>query len=186
MGEADFIISTTYLWEDNIGKGLTSWGFLAGSTILNPAEYRMALRLRILRSPVSLDVGDAEGGILCRCNRRVCLTADPLHFFHCPSSQGQYIRRQDHIRDALIDQIGDAIRPDEDPYDIEVEREPFVRAHLKPSPDPHQPFPERKQWQTSQAPMLVLLRTVTTSRTSKSCSALTGLRVPSGTSASAM
>ncbi len=93
-------------------------GFLAGSTNLNPAEYRMALRLRLLRSPASLDVGDAEGGVLCRCNRRVCLTADPMHFFHCPSSQGQYIRRQDHIRVAIIDQIGD-----EDPYDIGVERE---------------------------------------------------------------
>jgi hypothetical protein len=111
-------------------------GFLAGSTNLNPAEYRMALRLRQLRSPpASLDVGDAEGGVLCKCNRRVCLTADPMHFFHCLSSQGQYIRRHDHIRDAIIDQIGDAIRP-EDPYDIGVEREPLVRAHLPPSPDP--------------------------------------------------
>jgi hypothetical protein len=56
-------------------------GFLAGSTNLNPAEYRMALCLRLLRSPASLDVGDdAEGGVLCRCNQRVCLTADPMHF----------------------------------------------------------------------------------------------------------
>ena len=94
----------------------------------------MALRLRLLRSPASLVVGDAGGDILCRCNRRVCLTADPMHFFYCPSSQGQYIRRHDHIRDAIIDQIDDAIRP-EDPYDIGVEREPLVRAHLPPSPD---------------------------------------------------
>jgi hypothetical protein len=138
------ISSTTHLWEYNIGKSLTSWGFLAGSTILNPAEYIMALCLRILRSPVSLDVGDAEGGILCRCNRRVCLTADPMHFFHCPSSQVKYIRRQNHIRDAIIDQIGVAIRPDEDPYDIEVEREPLVRDHLPPSPDPPPALPGKE------------------------------------------
>ncbi len=57
-----------------------------------------------------------------------------MHFFNCPSSQGQYIRRHDHIRDAIIvDQIGDAIRP-EYPYDIGVEREPLVRAHLPPAP----------------------------------------------------
>ncbi len=57
-------------------------GFLAGSTNLNPAAYRMALRLRLLKSPAFLDIGDAEGGVLCRCNQRVCLTADPMHFFH--------------------------------------------------------------------------------------------------------
>jgi hypothetical protein len=28
------------------------------------------------------------------------LNSDPLHFFHCRSSQGQFIRRHDHIRDA--------------------------------------------------------------------------------------
>ncbi len=36
---------------------------------------------------------------------------------------------------SIIDQISDAIRP-EDPYDIEVKREPLVRAHLPPLPDP--------------------------------------------------
>ena len=38
-------------------------------------------------------------------------------FLSFPSSRGQYVRRHDHIQDAIIDQIGDAIRP-EDPYDI--------------------------------------------------------------------
>jgi hypothetical protein len=95
----------------------------------------MALRFRPLRSPASSDVDDAEGDVLCRYNRRVCLTANLMHFFQCPSSQGQYIRRHDNIRDAIIDQIGDTIRP-EDPFDIGVEREPLIRAHLPPSPDP--------------------------------------------------
>jgi len=61
-------------------------GYFAGATNLSRAEYKMSLRLRLLRSPASLDVGDAEGDIVCRCNRRVSITADPIHFFHCPSS----------------------------------------------------------------------------------------------------
>ena len=36
---------------------------------------------------------------------------------------------------SIVEQISDAIRR-EDPYDIEVEREPLVRAHLPPLPDP--------------------------------------------------
>ena len=111
-------------------------GYLSGCTTLNPAEYRMALRLRLLRSPASLDVGDAEGGVLCRCNRRVSLVDDPFHCFHCPSSQGQFIRRHNHIRDALIDQIGDALRPENGPYDVQVECEPLVRAHPAPAQGP--------------------------------------------------
>ena len=97
----------------------------------------MSLRLRLLRSPASLDVGDAEGVILCRCNRRVSILADSMHFFHCPSSQGQFICRHNHIRDAIMDQIGDArdMRPDEGPH-IAVEWEPRVQAHIPPTADP--------------------------------------------------
>jgi hypothetical protein len=36
-------------------------GFLANSTSLSWAEYKMSLCIRLLRSPASLDVGDAEG-----------------------------------------------------------------------------------------------------------------------------
>ena len=81
--------------------------YFAGATNLSRAEYKMALRLRLLKSPASLDVGDdAEGGIVCRCNRRINILADPtMHFFHCPSSQGQFIRHHNHIRDAIMDQI---------------------------------------------------------------------------------
>jgi hypothetical protein len=62
-------------------------GYFAGSTNLSRAEYMMALRLRLLRSPASLDVGNAEGGIVYRCNRWVNILEDAMHFFHCPSSQ---------------------------------------------------------------------------------------------------
>ena len=78
-------------------------GYFAGATNLSRAEYKMALRLRLLRSPASLDVGDVEGGIVCRCNRRINIIADPMHFFHCPSSQDQFILRcHNHIRDAIM------------------------------------------------------------------------------------
>ena len=91
--------------------------YFAGATNLSRAEYKMTLRLRLLRSPPSMEVGDAEGGIVCRCNWRINIIADPMHIFHCPSSQGQFIRRHNHIRDAIMDQIGDAIemRPHEGP-----------------------------------------------------------------------
>jgi hypothetical protein len=56
-----------------------------------------------------------------------------MHFFHCFSSQGQYIRRHDYIRDAIIDQIDDAIRTNEDSYVIEVEREPLTWASAPPA-----------------------------------------------------
>ena len=114
-------------------------GFLANSTSLNRAEYKLSLRIRLLRSPASIsDVGDAEGGILCRCNKRVDLLSDPLHFFHCRSSQGQFLRRHDHIRDALLDQIFAAW--DDSAYRFSAEIEPLVRlftaSTVPPRPDP--------------------------------------------------
>ena len=63
------------------------------------------------------------GGILCRCNKRVDLNSDPLHFFHCWGSQGKIIRRHDHIRDAIHDMIGASVR-DDTPYHNSVTIEP--------------------------------------------------------------
>ena len=112
-------------------------GYLSGTTNLTRAEYRMALRLRLLRSPASLDVGDAEGCVWCRCNQRISLAQDPMHFFHCPSSQGQFIRRHNHIRDAISDQLAESVRHDNTcPYDVSVELEPLVRHYLPPPPLP--------------------------------------------------
>ena len=66
-----------------------------------------------------------------------------MHFFHCPSSHGRFIRRHNHIRDAIMDQIGDAIdmRLHEGPH-IEVELEPLMLAHFSLTPDPP-PSPPR-------------------------------------------
>ncbi len=73
-------------------SGCWPGGFLANSTSLFWAEYKMSLRIRLLRSPASLEVRDAERGILCRCNKPVNLNSDPLQFLHCRSSQGQFLR----------------------------------------------------------------------------------------------
>ena len=59
--------------------GIPCWIYQPQSV---PVECRMVLRLCLLISPASSGVSDAEDGALCRCNRRVCLTADPMHFFH--------------------------------------------------------------------------------------------------------
>ena len=58
-----------------------------------------------------------------------------MHFFHCPSSQGQFIRRHNHIRDAISDQLAESVRQDSCPYDISVELESLVRSCL-PAPLP--------------------------------------------------
>jgi hypothetical protein len=88
-----------------------------------------------------LDVGDAKRGILCRCNKQVDLSSDPLHFFHCRSSQGQFIRRREHIRDALHDMICASVRDDDTPYNISLTIEPLVLLlsipdSLASAPDP--------------------------------------------------
>ena len=111
-----------------------------------------------------------------------------MHFFHCPSSQDQYIRRHDHIWDAIIDQIGDTIRR-EDPYDNEVEHEPLVRAHLPPPLDSSlASSPQRGKYGSRGGQhrcLYVSQRAATSSRISKRCSVPTGPRCPSGTRANA-
>ena len=67
-------------------------GYFAGSTNLSRAEYMMvALRLRLLRSSASLDVGDAKGG-----NRRVNILEVAMHFFHSPQPRPVYMPPQSH------------------------------------------------------------------------------------------
>ena len=118
---------------------LTCWS--GRLLLLSWAEYKMSLRIRLLRLPASLDVGDAEGDILCRCNKRVALHSDPLNFIHCRSSQGQFIRRHDHIRDALHDTIAASVR-DDTPYNISVTIiEPLTRLLSVPDPFTSVPNP---------------------------------------------
>ena len=74
-----------------------------------------------------------EGGHTLRCSA----------FFHCRSSQGQFIRRHDHIRDALHDMIGVAVRNDT-PYDIAVTIKPLVRLISAPDLPVSAPDPQRR------------------------------------------
>ena len=110
--------------------GIPCWIYQPQSV---PVECRMVLRLCLLISPASSGVSDAEDGALCRCNRRVCLTADPMHFFHsfkASASAGT-------TTNAIVDHIGP---DDEEPCDIVVQRETLV--HLPPSPT-NSPPPRR-------------------------------------------
>jgi hypothetical protein len=113
----------------------------------------MSLRIHLLRSPASLDIGDAEGGIPCRRHRKrsMDLHSDPLHFFHCRGSQGKFIRRHDHIRDALHNMIGVAVR-DDTANNIAVMIEPPLVCLIS-APDPSVSAPEipcRGDWLRSQ------------------------------------
>eukprot|EP01036_Dinobryon_divergens_P061879 gene61879-biopygen31300 len=107
-------------------------GYLSGTTHLTRPEYTSALRLRLLRSPASLDVGDAEGFVWCRSDRRVSLATDPMHFLHCPSSQGQFIRRHNHICDAIYDQLAESTRTANDRV-LALTREPLLARSI-PAP----------------------------------------------------
>ena len=107
-------------------------GYLSGTTHLTRPEYTSALRLRLLRSPASLDVGDAEGFVWCRCDRRISLATDPMHFLHCPSNQGQFIRRHNHICDAIYDQLAESTRTATDRV-LALTREPLLARSI-PAP----------------------------------------------------
>ena len=76
--------------------------YLSGTTHLIRPEYTCALRLRILRSPASClgrrrSTRMAGCVVWCHCNRRVSLTTDPMHAYTSCSSEGQFIRRHNHI-----------------------------------------------------------------------------------------
>ena len=131
-------VSEACLLRSNSFERSGSWlagpgGYLSGTLALSTEEYKMALRLRLLTSPASLDVGDSAGAVLCRCNRSVSLVTDPFHCLHCPSSQGQFIRRHNHVRDSLHDLIEWATHKATSSCGISVEVEPLLRI-LPPDP----------------------------------------------------
>ena len=93
--------------RDSCFKGSGGWlgpgGHLYGAaSFTSPEEYVAALRMRLLLSPASPDVGDTEGAVHCRCGRKVVLQEDPYHPLHCPKSQWHYWQRHNAVRDHLI------------------------------------------------------------------------------------
>lgn len=68
----------------------------------NGNEYRAALRMRLLLSPASSDVGDASGApLLCSCGLRIDPADSPFHCLDCRDSQWHHIQRHNLVRDLL-------------------------------------------------------------------------------------
>jgi hypothetical protein len=64
-------------------------------------EYRTALRMRLLLSLASSDVGDSRGAVLCKCGTSIDLKAMPFHALDCDKSQWFHIHRHNAVRDTL-------------------------------------------------------------------------------------
>jgi hypothetical protein len=77
--------------------------FRSGRSLFkNPEEYRMALSMRLLLSPLaSLDV-DVDRVILCSCGNRFSAKMDPLHHLDCACQQHGFIARHNAVRDCLF------------------------------------------------------------------------------------
>ena len=68
----------------------------------NGSEYRTMLRMRLLLSPASSDVGDVDGIVSCRCGMRFHPREQPFHALDCSASQWRKIQRHNLVRDLLI------------------------------------------------------------------------------------
>ena len=131
-------------WSNKFPRSGCCWlavpgAHLSGTTHLTRPEYTCALRLlRILRSPASC-LGRRrstrmEGCVVwCHCNRRVSLTTDPMHAYTSCSSEGQFIRRHNHICDAIHDQLAKFTRIATGGRFVEFFREPLLARSL-PAP----------------------------------------------------
>ena len=100
MAEAIFMRDSCF---PGSGGWLGPGGHLYGAaSFTSPEEYVAALRMRLLLSPASSDVGDTEGAVHCRCGKRVVIREDPYHPLHCPKSQWHWWQRHNAVRDHLI------------------------------------------------------------------------------------
>ena len=68
-------------------------------------EYRAALRMRLLLSPASSDVGDASGVVLCSCGQQFDPADQPFHVLDCSDSQWHFIQRHNLVRNLLCEFI---------------------------------------------------------------------------------
>jgi len=68
-------------------------------------EYRAALRMRLLLSPASSDVGDASGVVLCSCGQQFDPADQPFHALDCSDSQWHFIQRHNLVRNILCEFI---------------------------------------------------------------------------------
>jgi hypothetical protein len=90
-------------------KGSGRWmigvgGQLHGKFAFKDAlEYKMAIRLRLLLSPLSSDLGDMTGTVLCNCGMSVNIKSLPYHALDCSCSQWYFHHRHNAVRDLLED-----------------------------------------------------------------------------------
>jgi hypothetical protein len=90
-------------------KGSGRWmvgvrGQLHGKFAFKDAlEYKTAIRLRLLLSPLSSDLGDMTGTVLCNCGTTVNIKSLPYHALDCNCSQWYFHHRHNAVRDLLED-----------------------------------------------------------------------------------
>ena len=85
-------------WLDGPGGGI----FYGPSAFRSAAEYRSSLRMRLLQSPASSDVGASDGTVLCSCKRLINIHDQPFHCIDCAANQCFFIGRHNAVRDILI------------------------------------------------------------------------------------
>ena len=82
------------------GPGLSV--FFGRLAFRSSSEYKTMLRMRLLLSPASSDVGDVHGVVSCRCGLRFDPHDQPFHALDCSASQWHKIQRHNLVRDLLI------------------------------------------------------------------------------------
>jgi hypothetical protein len=92
----------------------------------NNEEYRTALRMRLLLSLASSDVGDSRGAVLCKCGSLVDLKSRPFHALDCDKSQWFHIHRHNAVRDTLEEFLQKHFKA----VDCAILREPKVVVDL--------------------------------------------------------
>ena len=99
--------------------------FYGRYSIRSPREYKMALRMRLLLPPASLDVG-ASGPILCNCGDLIDTMEMPFHCLDCSSSQFFFVHRHNAVQDALIEPFESVVSSGHSIFYGVLPREPLV------------------------------------------------------------
>ena len=83
-------------------RGPGSSVFFGRLAFRNGSEYRTMLRMRLLLSPASFDVGGVTGVVQCRCGMELDPRDHPFHALDCAANQWHKIQRHNLVRDLLI------------------------------------------------------------------------------------
>jgi hypothetical protein len=92
----------------------------------NNEEYKTALRMRLLLSLASSDVGDSRSAVLCKCGTSIDLKSRPFHALDCDKSQWFHIHRHNAVRDTLEEFLKKHIKN----VDCTILREPKVAVNF--------------------------------------------------------